>query len=506
LLHTRSTLSSASGRVGAFGRVAGEQPGVAAAVDGGGAAQGVARGTWLGGQVVQRGVGAGEAAGTVVAEHAGDGVDLDVARVEVVGAEEVLAGEGGVLERSGGGVEEVDGGGAVEAKGAGVDRGGEGRRAVEGEDEGELGGERGDGGEIKDVEEVGALGEGEALEQEAVRGRGGVGPGVDRRVAAQADRVDDAGGEAGVLAVVDLEGEAVAVAAKPLHEGGGLGSDAVVEVEAEALELGEDAAAGVAGAQGEAELRAGGEAVVEAGVDELERVEVELEAGPEATGGAVDGAGEQRAVFGDALAGAQGGEVGGELDDRGGRDGAQELGEEEVAERVDEGRGGGVEASVHASGEEGVGLDQALEVGVVGGEVAGEVAGEVGGGGRRSCGRRRGSAGARACRGRGGPCVGVRRGRVRSLRGPAQVRSMRPEGVRWARRRSGVPASWAWISRVWSGPGTDLDGAQARLVADDRRPQAVLQGGRWRRGIGGGGRRGRGRRSRGRPGCRRGGC
>ena len=60
-----------------------------------------------------------------MADDAGDCVDLDVAGIEVVGAQQVLAGERGVLDRCGGGREEVDGGGAVEAKGAGLERGGQ---------------------------------------------------------------------------------------------------------------------------------------------------------------------------------------------------------------------------------------------------------------------------------------------------------------------------------------------------------------------------------------------
>ena len=52
------------------------------------------------------------------------------------------------------------------------------------------------------------------------------------------------------------------------------------------------------------------------------------------------------------------------------------MGEQEVGEALDEGRGGGVEAGVDASGEKGVGLDQALEVGVVAGLA--ELAGDAG--------------------------------------------------------------------------------------------------------------------------------
>nr|WP_293270676.1 hypothetical protein [Nannocystis sp.] len=314
--------------------------------------------------------------------------------------------------------------------------------------------------EAEDVEEVGALGEGEALEQEAVGGRRGVGPGVDGRVAAQADGVDRGGGEAGELAVVDDEGEAVAVAAEPLHEGGGLGGEAVVEVEAEALELGEDAATGVAGAQGEADLRAGGEAVVEGRVDELERVEVELEAGAEAADGAVDGAGEQRAMTGDPLACAQSAEVGRELDDRGGRDGAEDLREEQVAEGVDEGRGGGVEAGVHAGGEEGVGLDQALKVGVVGRERAGEAGVEVG-------------------EAAGGAAEVLELALVEVevvhifLLAEVDAAAGGEEGA----QAQGDAGELGVDLEAVRAAGADLDAAQARLVAGDRGAQAVLQGG-----------------------------
>ena len=138
-----------------------------------------------------------------------------------------------------------------------------------------------------ELEEAELLGQREELEHASIALRGGVDPRQHGAVG-RGEAGDAVGWEATDDDAAAEHGDAGEVACQPQHEGGGHRGVAVVDVEAQRLRVGEGRAGGLGGLEHDGDLRLLRDGLVEAGVGDGERPQVDVEAGPEATRGAAD--------------------------------------------------------------------------------------------------------------------------------------------------------------------------------------------------------------------------